>query len=82
MAAPMRLADKVNAVLSDLRMVMPADGTAALTDLVNAGWTLFHDPKLWDDVPQIEPADRIHVLHDLVLKNCDVAEFAERTEGL
>jgi hypothetical protein len=54
-AAPMRSKEKIVEILHDLEMVMPADGTATLTDLLNAGWTLFHDSDLWNDVPQIQP---------------------------
>ena len=80
-AAPTRSTAKIDEILRDLRMVMPADGTAALTDLVNAGWILFHDADLWKDVPQIRPEERNRVLHDLILKSCEVAEFSERTRS-
>lgn len=76
---PMRSPENIDTVIHDLRMVMPSDGTAALTDLINAGWTLMHDADLWVDVPQIQGEERIRVLHDLVLKSCEVAEFSERT---
>jgi hypothetical protein len=76
---PMRSADEIKRVLCDWRMVMPTDGTVALADLVNAGWILFHDGDLWKDVPQIRPQDRTRILHDLILKSCEVAEFSERT---
>jgi hypothetical protein len=79
--APTRSPDKIDAIISALRMVMPADGTAALADLISAGWMLFHDSDLWKDVPQIRSDERIRVLHDLILKSCEVAEFNERTRG-
>lgn len=80
-AAPKRSTDNIDEILRDLRMVMPADGTAALTDLVNAGWILFHEADFWKDVQQIRPEERNRVLNDLILKSCEVAEFIERTRG-
>lgn len=78
-SVPMRSRENVEAISRDMRRVMPADGSATLTDLVNAGWSLLHDPTLWSDVPQIRVEDRHWVLHDLVLKSCEVAEYSERT---
>ncbi len=79
--ASMRSPEIIETVLGDLRMVMPGDGTASLADVVNAGWILFHDEDLWKDVPQIQLEQRMSVLHDLILKSCEVAEFRERTRA-
>jgi hypothetical protein len=75
---PVRSPAMIDSIVADLRRVMPADGTASLAELVNAGWILFHDTELWQDIPQIQPEDRPRVLNDLILKSCEVREFNER----
>jgi hypothetical protein len=77
-AVPTRSQENIEAIVRDFRMVIPADGKLNLTDIVNAGWILLHDPDLWRNIAQIRPEDRTRVLYDLVLKSCDVGEFNER----
>ncbi len=77
-AVPTRLQANIDAIVRDFRMVIPADGKINLTDVVNAGWILLHDPDLWRNIPQIRPEGRTRILYDLVLKSCDVGEFNER----
>ena len=68
-AVPMRSLKNVNEIARDFRMVVPADGMLALSDLINAGWILFHDKRLWENVPQIKANDRNRILYDLILKS-------------
>lgn len=77
-AVPIRSHNNIDAIVRDFRMVIPADGRLNLTDIVNAGWVLLHDPDLWRNIAQIRSEDRTRVLYDLVLKSCDVGEFNER----
>lgn len=77
-AAPRRSTENIEAIICDLKMIIPADGSASLVDLVNAGWKLFIDGDLWKDLPQILPEERESVLQDLILKSCEVMEFTER----
>lgn len=78
--SPNRNRARIDSIQEDFKMVMPSDGNAPLTDVINAGWELFHDDGLWNDVPQIRSEDRLRVLYDLILKSCEISEFVKRTE--
>lgn len=77
-SVPVRSDKQVAAIVNDFRMVVPANGLATMTDILNAGWIAYQDPNLWSDVRQITSADRTRVLHDLILKSFEVAEVHER----
>ncbi len=77
-SVPKKSPENVATIRKDLQMVMPGADNKPLTDIVNAGWECSHDEKLWADWPQIDQADRIRVLNDLLLKSFEVAEYCER----
>ncbi len=78
---PKRSNERVIDISSDFKMVVPSDGSATATDILNAGWACFNDPNLWSTVRQIKSDDRTRVLHDLILKSLEVAEVYERVNA-
>jgi len=80
-AVPTRSSTNIDKIVNDFRMVIPTDGRLPLADVINAGWILFHDKNLWDNMPQVKENDRNRILYDLVLKSCEVGEFMERVDS-
>jgi hypothetical protein len=80
-AIPKRSCENVNKIANDFRKIIPTNDTLPLTDVINAGWILFHDKELWENMPHIEVDDRQRILYDLILKSCEVGEFKERVNS-
>jgi len=75
---PQRSLLEVSRIAHDFKRIMPCEGRAALTDIVNAGWQTYLDTEVWSNIPQLKRVDRVRVLNDLVLKSCEVSEFENR----
>jgi hypothetical protein len=78
---PKRSNAQVSKIVTDYRMVVPAVGPATMTDILNAGWSCYHQADLWSEVRQIKSEDRTRILHDLILKSFEVTEVHERVHG-
>ncbi len=79
--ANLPLADnaKVNQIRDRLKLAVPAEKAASLTDILNAAWVVFEDSTLWADAPALLN-DRDHVVKELVLKSLEVFEI-EQIQG-
>jgi hypothetical protein len=67
--------EKIEDVYKDFQLVAPAQEAGCLANIVNAGWRGFHDPDLWNDIPQIK--SRPKVLKELLLKSIEVLEYEQ-----
>lgn len=76
--APTPSEDSVSSIVKELNMVIPANESSELTDIINAGWKCFHNDTLWQDLEQIPREERVKVLHDLLLKSLEVTEYYHR----
>jgi len=76
--APTRSQSVVANIVEQFDLVIPTKGKVNITDIINAGWICYHNASLWGSVPQIESADKLRILHDLILKSLEVTEFEER----
>jgi predicted DNA-binding ribbon-helix-helix protein len=64
----------VESAYQAFRLLVPAEGTLSLPEIINAGWRAAHEAKLWDMYPQIADKRRV-VLNELLLKSAQVLEF-------
>ena len=60
--------------------IVPARNPVALSDILNAGWRAFHDPKLWEE-KKIDRKVRERTLKELLLKSIEVLEYNTRTKA-
>lgn len=75
---PERREEEVTRIKDDFSRIMPCEGNSELCNIVNAGWQIYLDSKIWSGVFQLQRVDRGRVLNDLLLKSCEVAEYEER----
>jgi len=60
--------------------IVPARNPVALSDILNAGWRAFHDPKLWEE-KKFDRKVRERTLKELLLKSIEVLEYNTRTKA-
>lgn len=65
--------NKINGILARFKMIVPAQNSESLQNILIAGWRAFHDAELWKDVSKI--TDRDSTLKELILKTIEVFEI-------
>jgi len=73
--------DERNRIVRQFCELSPASSTVALGDIVNAGWTVRLDWKLWSKFNFTDRA-RLDILNDLVFKTMEVMEFETKTNAV
>jgi hypothetical protein len=64
---------KVEEILSRFKLIVPAQNTESLSNILIAGWRAYHDPDLWKDVHRL--SDKTSTLNELILKTIEVFEI-------
>ena len=77
---PERRTSKEEEVLERLRRLVPADGSASLTEVLCAGWRASDDAGFWLGVRDLAGREDA-VLRDLLLKSCEVLEIEQIVRG-
>jgi hypothetical protein len=68
--------DEIIRVKKRLSQVVPAGDCTSLADILNAGWQMFEDPKLWSEERHVV-ARKSEVLRELLLKNIELLEVEQ-----
>lgn len=64
---------KIEEILSRFAMIVPAQNSESLQNILIAGWRAFHNKELWKDVKKI--TDKDTTLKELILKTIEVFEI-------
>ena len=75
---PMIDEHEIERIVSRYKVMVPAEKTRSLADIINAGWCVNEDVNFWKDTPFANK--RVTILRELVLKNIEVFEI-EKTRG-
>lgn len=67
---------EVKKILERFKLVVPAEGSQTLADILNAAWAAFLNQRFWEDISQIK-VKREKVLKELVLKNIEIFEIEQ-----
>jgi hypothetical protein len=71
---PGRSEENIARSYEDFKMLVPASGTNALADIINAGYRAYHDDLLWNDRKELHGRRR-SILFDVILKSIEVLEI-------
>ena len=72
---PLLSSDEKHRILDRFKFVVPAVEVKSLSNILNAAWDVYHDPKFWEHLPQIQ--NRQRALKEVVLKNIEVLEIEQ-----
>ena len=63
-------------IYARLQLMVPAEKSRSLADILNAGWLAYNNPDLWSDMT-LDSKKKLSTLKDLVLKNIEVFEIEQ-----
>ncbi len=75
-AAPQLNTTKRNAIVDELRYGVPAANAESLTNVLNAGWSVYSQTQFWPSIT--EPKKRKKILSNLIIKNIELLEIEQR----